>query len=200
MLRRAAVQHPQAPSMSLLSISTAPCMATLSGSVYAYTRSTIKQPSNLYPPVPPSLSLHPRVTQPGHTCCPRELPPRHLAALALSSCSASTAQPTAAVPNSFHLPQSHKHLPPTHSCSGEDSHLLCSWASLCKPSSRSNPSAHLSQAPSQIAQATPWVYLFSSTKESKKTLLRNKNHRPRPRQAIAYRQADYLARLGNKHI
>lgn len=37
---------------------------------------------------------------------------------------------------------------PPHSCSVDDSHLLCSWAWLSQYSSHSNPSAHLSQVPS----------------------------------------------------
>lgn len=107
MLSRGIAQHPQTPS-------TAPCPATLTRLAYAYTRSIIKQQANPYRhPAPQPLSICPRVTQPGHTCCPLRLPPSYSAGLAFSSRSAPSAQPTAAVPNSFHLPQSHNHIPPT---------------------------------------------------------------------------------------
>lgn len=48
----------------------------------------------------------------GHTCCALWLLPRHSAGLACGACSAPTAQHLAAVPNSFHLPQSCNHIPP----------------------------------------------------------------------------------------
>lgn len=97
---------------SLLSTSTAPSMATVSGLGYAYIQSTIKQQSNPSPPqaspfVPESHSQATPAIHDGF------LPGALISGLAPSSHSAPNAQPMAAVPNSFHLPQSHKRIPPT---------------------------------------------------------------------------------------
>lgn len=70
------------------------------------------QPPSNHPTPAPSLSFVPDQAA-GHTCCVLWLLPGHSAGLAFSACSAPTAQPLAAVPNSFHLPQSCNHIPNT---------------------------------------------------------------------------------------
>ena len=138
-------------------------------------------PSN-HPTPAPSLSLFPWVTWPSYTCFTHRLPPHHTAGLAFNPCSVPGAQPTAAVPNSFHLPQSHSHSPPIQlmlSRPPSPPPLLLGTpvqALLC-----SNLSAHLSQ----LLPAEPGPSCGDLYSSIQKKVKGNGNHSHPLMQAVA---------------